>query len=201
MVNHTVLTHTPAHIRLKSNVCTSRWESHVGRCLRQCANFCCAECAFLCGGQDQRGTPNPEAPAPERSEEAPAWNGSFHLAGRQGTVQQQMLLKSGLEHACAVSPPRAGLPLLQVPGSVGRASHLHWPPHKMHWVTTAKANAIVSLCKFRGIWGNDSLLVLFEEQYELRPVCTVLLEGKFIFPSSLCLRYIPGGLSFPFVSK
>lgn len=200
MVNHTVLTHTPAHIRLKSNVCTSRWESRRQVPSTVCQLLLCRVCISVWWSGPERHSQS-RSSSSRKKEEAPAWNGSFHLAGRQGTVQQQMLLKSGLEHACAVSPPRAGLPLLQVPGSVGRASHLHWPPHKMHWVTTAKANAIVSLCKFRGIWGNDSLLVLFEEQYELRPVFTVLLKGKFIFPSSLCLRYIPGGLSFPFVSK
>lgn len=48
--------------------------------------------AFLCGGQDQRGPPNPEAPAPEEGkEDAPAWIGASRLPARQGTVQQQML--------------------------------------------------------------------------------------------------------------
>lgn len=70
------------------------------------------------------------------------------LRGRE-LSSSKCFLKSGLEHACAVSPPRAELPLLQVPGSVGRASYLHWAPLKMLRATTVKADALVSLCKFQ----------------------------------------------------
>lgn len=196
MVNHTVLTHTPVHTGLKSNVCTSRWESHVGKSLRQCANFCCAECAFLCGGQDQRGTPSPEAPAPEGNEEGPAWIGGSGLAVRQGTVQQQML------------PEVRNMLLLSVHQGQGSPccrclevwEGLLIGLHTKCIGPQLRRQMQISVCKFKGIFGNDSQLVLFEEQYESRPVFTLLLEGKFISLSPLCLRYT-WRFSFPFVSK
>ena len=55
----------------------------------------------------------------QKLQEASAWR-LLTLLGGRGTVQQQTLLKSGSQ-AGAVSPGGAGLPLLQVSGSVESA--------------------------------------------------------------------------------
>lgn len=103
----------------------------------------------------------------------------FTLLGVRGAVQQQMLLKSGLEQACAVSPPRAGLPLQQVSGSVERHFVFAFALHSTYAAShTARADAEASSHK-RYFWKPLSPCVLFEEQCEWGRGFTVLLNRKF----------------------
>lgn len=94
-------------------MCAPAAGNHVGRCLRQCANFCCAECAFLCGGQDQRGTPNPEAPAPERRRKPRPGMAPFTLLGGRELSSSKCFWSQAWKCLCCQStksraPPAAG---------------------------------------------------------------------------------------------
>lgn len=139
MVNHTGLTLTSAHLGLKSNACPS----HVGRAFNSMPTFV-VQCVHFCVVV-RTGEALPIQKLQLRKEARKPLPGiaPLTLLGGRELSSSKCCLKSGLQHACAVSPPRAGLPLLQVPGSVGRASRLHWAPHKMQQSAYANAKAFL----------------------------------------------------------
>ena len=148
-----MLTHAYVpHIWLKSE-CPSPWESHLDRCLWQCGFSYCAVCAFLCGDGAQGPPPTPRPGSPSsRSSKKPL---TSHLLGSRGTVQQQMLLKSGLNRPVRSVQEEQSSPCCRCLAVWKGASHLH-VDQAPHIIDNCKGRCGSQPIQIKDVFGNHS---------------------------------------------